>query len=227
MPFPTFLCVGVMKCGTTTLYEYLREHPAVFIPQKEVDWFNRQLTPEQYAAMFSADYAVRGDLSPSYIYNIDEIAEFCPNVKMILLVRDPIAQFISSMRHRLAETSETFDIDEMLTGYEAGHFQWHVVISQKLIEKILHYGFPLHLINFDDLVHDQQTVFDRLCDFLAIPHRVTEYIHGFSSDEAGHEMVRLTRDQVIRLRRIHAASLEFLRQRYGIEFIEKYEITET
>jgi hypothetical protein len=29
---PDFLLIGAMKCGTTSLYHYLRDHPQIFMP---------------------------------------------------------------------------------------------------------------------------------------------------------------------------------------------------
>jgi len=211
-----------MKCGTTTLFNYLAQHPDVFVPTiKEVDWFSKRLiSAEDYAALFPAESAVRGELSPAYVYHIDDIAELCPDIKLILCVREPITQFISALRHwRLANPGKAFDVVEMLTAYAAGYHPWQIVVYKPLIEKILYYGFPLHLINFDDLVHDQQTTFDRVADFLGVRRIAVDYIHAHSSE--GREPAVLTPQQVAVLRRIHAASLEFLRQHYGIEFIEK------
>jgi hypothetical protein len=37
---PNFFIVGAPKCGTTPLYEYLKDHPNVFMPQlKEPHFF--------------------------------------------------------------------------------------------------------------------------------------------------------------------------------------------
>ena len=41
MAVPNFLCVGAQKAGTTTLYEILKQHPDIFLPQqvKETKFF--------------------------------------------------------------------------------------------------------------------------------------------------------------------------------------------
>lgn len=40
MPMPNFLIIGAMKSGTTSLYNYLRQHPEVFVsPAKEAQFF--------------------------------------------------------------------------------------------------------------------------------------------------------------------------------------------
>ena len=41
---PNFFIVGAPKCGTTALYEYLRPHPNVFMPEiKEPHYFAKDL----------------------------------------------------------------------------------------------------------------------------------------------------------------------------------------
>ena len=38
---PDFLIAGEMKCGSTTLWEMLRRHPGVFLPEeKELHFFS-------------------------------------------------------------------------------------------------------------------------------------------------------------------------------------------
>ena len=40
MPLPNFIVIGAAKAGTTALYWYLAEHPAVFMsPVKETNYF--------------------------------------------------------------------------------------------------------------------------------------------------------------------------------------------
>src|SRR3954447_19096874 len=68
---PTFLVIGAMKAGTTSLYEYLRAHPQVFMATpKELHFFpaDKQwaLGVDWYAAHFDAagEGAAAGGNSP-------------------------------------------------------------------------------------------------------------------------------------------------------------------
>lgn len=52
---PNFLVVGAAKCGTTSLYNYLKQHPEVYMsPIKEPNHFSSDIQP----AHFSAEYKV-------------------------------------------------------------------------------------------------------------------------------------------------------------------------
>lgn len=38
--FPDFIIVGAMKCGTTSLHKILSSHPEIFIPEREIHFFD-------------------------------------------------------------------------------------------------------------------------------------------------------------------------------------------
>lgn len=44
--FPDFIGIGAQKAGTTWLYQNLRVHPQVYIPKKELHYFNRKMDDE-------------------------------------------------------------------------------------------------------------------------------------------------------------------------------------
>ncbi|MBI3756314.1 MAG: sulfotransferase, partial [Deltaproteobacteria bacterium] len=39
MKKPNFFIVGAPKCGTTAMYEYLKQHPEIFMPEDEKEPF--------------------------------------------------------------------------------------------------------------------------------------------------------------------------------------------
>ncbi|MGH7508107.1 MAG: sulfotransferase [Gemmatimonadales bacterium] len=109
MRIPDFFIVGAPKCGTTALYSYLRQHSAVFMPErKEPRFFATDLDcgsqregryfvrdRDAYLQLFaSAGMALRiGEASPQYLYSAmaaQNIKDFCDKAKIIALVRDPV-----------------------------------------------------------------------------------------------------------------------------------------
>ena len=85
------------------MYEYLRRHPQVFMPQvKEPMYFGADLTPRyrrmseaEYLALFNeaADSQRAGEASPWYLYSKSapaEILEFEPQAQAIVLLRNPV-----------------------------------------------------------------------------------------------------------------------------------------
>jgi len=107
-PTPDFFIVGAAKAGTTSLFEYLGQHPSVFVPeQKEPGYFSalRPMSdPKRYAALFGAAQAdqIIGEASTDYMPSPDSprrIAEVCADAKIILMLRNPADRAFSLYRH--------------------------------------------------------------------------------------------------------------------------------
>lgn len=107
-PGPTFVCAGMMRSGTTLLYRLLCQHPEIFMTaRKELHfWDTRKLSKiEKYHAHFSGadNFTVRGEITPSYAFYphvAKRLAEYNPDLKIVLILRDPVLRAISHVRHR-------------------------------------------------------------------------------------------------------------------------------
>src|SRR6267142_1253724 len=136
---PNFIVVGAPKCGTTSLYHYLRQHPQIFLPaRKELHYFSFRFmerllagpgdsnilatscrTFEDYAAYYAqaSDETARGDISPSYFYFTDvcqEIRERLGNPKIIIMLRDPVQKAFSQYMHLIRDGRETLELNAAL-----------------------------------------------------------------------------------------------------------------
>jgi hypothetical protein len=103
-PRPDFFIVGAPKAGTTSLHDYLRQHPQIFMPAvKELNYFGSdralrntpRLTEAEYLRMFAkAPDGVRiGEASVSYLRSnlaAREIAAFSPGAQAIVMLRNPV-----------------------------------------------------------------------------------------------------------------------------------------
>jgi hypothetical protein len=129
-PIPEFFIVGHPKSGTTALYEMLRSHPQIFMPElKETLFFARDelhanlgehsrhpKSLEQYLALFApaAPGQRAGEASPSYLRSqraARRIAEVQPQARIIAILREP-ASFLRSVHLELlkdfVETEKDF-----------------------------------------------------------------------------------------------------------------------
>jgi hypothetical protein len=123
---PSFLICGGQRCGTTSLYRALAAHPAVLkaVLHKGVHYFDTgyHRGPQWYRAHFplrrTADRIARRlgvtpmafESSPYYLYHphaIGRIARDLPGVRLIVLVRDPVARAHSQHAHELARGFES------------------------------------------------------------------------------------------------------------------------
>ena len=123
---PDFLIVGAQKCGTTSLYYWLREHPSCFLPKiKEPHYFSRFEPWEKlvvsgsiirdeiaYKKLFAEanEGQICGEASPSYLYETGvatRIAEAQPGCRCIIIVRDPVERAYSQYRMNVVGGTET------------------------------------------------------------------------------------------------------------------------
>jgi Sulfotransferase domain len=116
---PNFFIVGAPKCGTTALYEYLRPHPNIFMPEiKEPHFFGTDLgtyprikTPEEYADLFAPstpEHLRVGEASVYYLRSavaIANIHRFNPDALIIAMFRNPV-DMVYSLHSQLLYWSE-------------------------------------------------------------------------------------------------------------------------
>ena len=111
-----FLIIGEMKAGTSSLYRYLIQHPKIIPPiRKEIGRFfyaknyNVKKGEPWYRAHFPSQKirergCITGEATPNNFFHplaARRIANFIPNVKLILLLRNPIDRAYSHYHHNL------------------------------------------------------------------------------------------------------------------------------
>ena len=100
--YPNALIIGVQKGGTSTLSNVFSIHKEIGIPEKEVHFFDTTKKKMDWYSDQFKNYdkkKVVCEKTPSYIYNvnnaIDKIYNFNPNIKLIILFREPISRAYS------------------------------------------------------------------------------------------------------------------------------------
>ncbi len=107
---PDFFIVGHHKCGTTALYEMLRCHPEIYMPEfKEPQFFTTELryrfkaqwSLDDYLSLFSAARPdqLAGESSTFYLWSqtaASRIADLQPAARIIAILREP-ASFLRSL----------------------------------------------------------------------------------------------------------------------------------
>jgi hypothetical protein len=113
---PDFFIVGNPKSGTTALYEALRRHPQIYMPDLKEPWFFAEdMRPrfrvlrspdpveslEDYLALFAAAGEEQrvGEASSTYLWSSTaaaRIAELRPDARIIAILREP-ASFLQSL----------------------------------------------------------------------------------------------------------------------------------
>jgi hypothetical protein len=115
--YPDFIVVGAAKSGTSSLDQYFRQHPDIYMPgiTKELNFFHLKGHEDRRAILKRVPYLptnilsylgyfynkeehqISGECSPSYLIYYDEtiknIKDFHPNwqdLKIIIILREPI-----------------------------------------------------------------------------------------------------------------------------------------
>ena len=126
---PDFLIIGAQKAGTTTLFDCLRQHPQISMPGvKEVHFFdlNYDKGVSWYKQFFrrkvSFGRRISGEASPYYLFHPlvpERVSRHVPQVKLIVLLRNPVDRAYSHFRHEIKHNTENLSSFEEAIKQEA------------------------------------------------------------------------------------------------------------
>jgi hypothetical protein len=196
---PNFFIVGAPKCGTTSLSEYLRTHPNVFMTRPKEphyfaeDFYRQVSTIEDYLALFdnvSSQHIAIGEASVTYLSSqiaIQNIKEFNSNAKLIAMVRNPV-EMIPSLHAQLLvsleEDEENFERAWFLqakrkngenipsTCRSPTYLQYAEIGHLGAQIKRLFQSFDKHLIKvivFEDFISTTKKEYQDTLSFLGLP----------------------------------------------------------
>jgi len=122
---PSFIIIGVQKGGTTSLFNYLVQHPDVKRPfRKEIKYFDCNYTEgfSWYRAHFPPKMKLRegimtGEASPHYFPHplaAERIAQKFPKIKFVLLLRNPVDRAYSSYQHMVRVGNEPLSFEQAI-----------------------------------------------------------------------------------------------------------------
>lgn len=135
---PNFILIGAAKSATTSLHQYLQQHPGVFMAEpKEPHFFSTDAIYERgidwYKGLFAdaKEGQICGEASTSYTrhpYTSEtpgRIHEHVPDAKLIYVVREPVARSVSACmfaykreRYSLSEDKLPKSVDEFIEEYQ-------------------------------------------------------------------------------------------------------------
>jgi hypothetical protein len=200
---PTFLLIGAMKAGTTSLYHYLNAHPQVvtsrykapefFVEESNwhrgIDWYRRQFPA------VGPDILAIGEASnvytkyPRYRGVPERIAAHLPDVRLVYAVREPVARIRSHYQTRVAEGSETAPFAEAVFADPIYlHYSRYALQMEQYLEH-----FPreqLLVITSEDLRTSRENTMRKVYEFIRVDP-------NFTSSELDRDFYR-TKDRAVR-----------------------------
>jgi Sulfotransferase domain len=208
---PGFLIVGAQRSGTTSMYRALSQHPAVLkaVLHKGVHYFDMNYGRgfDWYLAHFPSAARARSvrrsigiapltfESSPYYMFHplaAERIASDLPDVKLLVLVRDPVERAYSAHAHESARGYEHEDFqraleleDDRLAGeaermaaepgylsYSHQHYAYRArgQYAEQLDVLERHLGRDrILVVDSGDFFTAPQSVYNRVLEFLGLP----------------------------------------------------------
>lgn len=123
---PSFMVIGGQRCGTTTIFKTLSDHPQVMRPPVEkgtdyytlnygrgIDWYRGHFPLRlsgQIQSRVSSTSAVAFEACTYYMFHpfaLERLAVDFPDIKLVAMLRDPVERAYSAYKHELARGFET------------------------------------------------------------------------------------------------------------------------
>lgn len=205
---PDFIVIGGQRCGTTSLFRALNQHPQMVRPtfnkginyfdvhhDRGFDWyrghFPTRLVASRRNSVADAE-PIAYEASGYYMFHpaaMDRIADELPDVRLVVMLRDPVERAFSAWKHERARDFETEnfidalaleeerldgEIERMLAepGYQSYSHRHHAYrrrgeYGDLLADVVDRIGRSrLHVMFSESFFSEPEREFERLCEFL-------------------------------------------------------------
>jgi len=200
------LIIGTQKAGTTSLYEYIRQHKDIYFSDiKEVIYFvNDKLFDkgEEYYHSFFTKIENEKIIASAYVHMLPSkkapkrVQAYNPNMKFIVMLREPISRAYSAYNYAIKngwedsnnsfedtltlEPKRVEDEEYDLMYFENGMYYKHLTYWEQFFPKE-----NFLLIKDSELKEDAKKVVERVCSFLNIENLVDEIDTSKEFNKAG------------------------------------------
>ena len=208
---PDFIIIGTMRGGTTSLYSYLTEHPNIgpaYMKEvhffdvyfsKGLHWYRAQFpssVQKYYTERVQKQNFITGEASPYYLFHPHapkRIAQTLPQVKLIVLLRNPVTRAYSHYYHevagghekiatfeeaiaceeeRIAKEAELLAKNEQYISYNHRHFSYlarGIYVDQLKVWMNLFPKEQFLILKSEDFYADPAAGLKQALDFVNVP----------------------------------------------------------
>lgn len=172
----SFVAVGPQRTGTTWLYEMLRGHPQICMPEavKETMFFDKRFGRgiDWYASYFDhgEEGQINGEVAPTYFDTSgvpQRINEIAPDCEIIISLRHPAERAFSLYLHHLKKgrvpPSLWGAIEQKPRILTAGNYSEHIPRWKSIFGKE-----QIHLLFLSDIHDRPREVLHRVCDWIGV-----------------------------------------------------------
>jgi len=191
--YPNLFLLGIPKCGTTSLYRYISEHPDIFAPEKkepnyliydnikELGASGKKLrncidNEEDYLNLYedsAGKYLLEGTI---FVYCFEDslrrISQISPDYRAIVILRNPVDRFVSHYKMSRNLGDVRVGIEEYIknpicgmgtNALEMGLYGYHLEKIFRIFDRD-----RVHVLLLDDLKTDRADAIGKIFDFLGI-----------------------------------------------------------
>ncbi len=256
---PDFIIIGAMRGGTTSLYSYLTDHPNIgpaYMKEvhffdvhyhKGLPWYRAQFpssVQKYYTEHIQKQQFITGEASPYYLFHphaAKRMAKMLPQVKLVVLLRNPINRAYSHYYHevaggheklptfeeaidceqeRIGKEAEELACNERYMSYKHRHFSYlsrGIYVDQLKVWMGLFPRAQFLILKSEDFYADPAAGLQQVLEFVNVPSvglaQKEEYEHLNTTKPA--KMNAATRKRLIEYFEPHNARLyEYL----GVDF---------
>lgn len=211
---PDFVLAGAPRCGTTSLYYYIKDHPSISLPySKETNFFQRDW--DKGIKFYINEYFnnikysnITGDISPEYIYYTivaKRLKKINPNAKILFFLRNPINRTFSEYYGRKTRGDEKRSflkaINDNLSSIKPERLEFeHNIFKKNYVERSLYsrylkdyedifYGKILYIL-FEEFINKPTEVLKKIFNFIGVDDSYLPNNLG-KVHNSGHKYVRV------------------------------------
>ena len=231
--YPNAFIIGVQKAGTTTLDDWLSQHPQIYCYEslKDVHLFGVLSKDEIEKKLLEEPVEYSGEpvvlqSAVNYIFYsqlLNGIKENCPDAKLIVILRNPFDRAISAYYYFKKMLREQRSIEEALLYKPQNDLKFSKLnndftyiehgLYHRQIKGCLDY-FPkeqLLVLDYDELIKQPQTVVKKFFSFLEVDE-------SFKPEFASRNITGEIKNQWLQEKLIKQSKLKKIVVKYFIDF---------
>ena len=184
--------IGAQKAGTTSVYDWLGQHPELEAPEHIKDYhfftddslFNKGI--KHLEKQYKFDNKLKVHCAVNYLYfskmSSERIHNYNPEAKIIVCLREPVSRAISAYKYSIRTLRESNDFSESLRLEKQNRLKSlrekadnayisHGNYAEQLTDYIQYFpDSKIHYIVFEELIKPdkQSNVMSDLCEFLGL-----------------------------------------------------------
>ena len=175
---PTFVIIGAMKSGTTSLLHYLSLHPSVSVSDpKELNFFITEGSWEKgidwYSSQFK-DRPSRGEASTSYskypLYDgvPKRMYSVIPEVRLLYLIREPISRIESHIQQSRCQELDDRSLSEIFQTMDNHYVNCSMYWKQLTRYLVFYPPENILVIRTDELQNRREHVMKKVFSFIGV-----------------------------------------------------------